>query len=577
MSTSAAPTYLHYKLRLRSPAIVSTLSGDPNSAATQPFIPGGALRGVLAARLLASGVGGDTEEFRRLILSGDVRYLHAYPELAGERSLPCPASWKCRKDDNRSAFDLAAYSGTISTDEDPDDFDWPQHALAGVGDPFSAASGAAGTTIKPYLGSRLHQQRDREKGRPWTKRNGRSEERRGVIFPVEYVEADQVFRGAIQIMPAATADIQCVEELLRAGPILVGRSRRAGYGGEAAVEFRTQAQREYENVSDSISRDVDADAWFRALLTSAYVGRHPATGQIDPSALQHELERRLDETAKVKRTRWAFETVGAFNQKWRVEVPQAQAVAGGAVLVLKATRAIPVSTLRAIEHEGLGERRVEGFGRILFLEHLDDHRTFEIQGERKDREHSGLEQVLAPTAHEREHISLLERRIVLAAARSELDQIATADIAAKSKTLPSSSLLGRLRTLFRGVVNEGSAETALNNLATWCSTGDKALKDKARKRLEKCNVPAGTLLNWLTALAAGATGESAWKALLAAVGNSANRLNPIAQDHCLTDKETAQECLHAHAAQLCVYLIDGVLVALARRNRSKGKREETSE
>jgi len=58
MSTPATPIYLRYKLRLRSPAIVSTLSGDPNSAATQPFIPGGALRGVMATRLLASGVAG---------------------------------------------------------------------------------------------------------------------------------------------------------------------------------------------------------------------------------------------------------------------------------------------------------------------------------------------------------------------------------------------------------------------------------------------------------------------------------------------------------------------------------------
>jgi len=285
---------------------------------------------------------GDSDGFRRLILSGDVRYLHAYPELVGERALPSPSSWKSRKDDKKSVYDLAEYSGIIDADADPDDFDWPQETLATIGDPFSAATGSTGTTTTPCMGSRLHQQRDREKGRPWTKRHGATEERRGVIFPYEYLEAEQVFRGAIQVMPAAAADIGRIKGLLDAGLILVGRSRRAGYGGEATVEFMGQAQREYENVSDSISQDVSADAWFRALLVSTYVGRHPTTGQIDPSALQHELRRRLGDAATVERTRWTFEAVEAFNQKWRLEVPQAQAVVAGAVLVLKATSTIPL-------------------------------------------------------------------------------------------------------------------------------------------------------------------------------------------------------------------------------------------
>lgn len=571
MSTSTTPSYLHYKLRLRSPAIVSTLSGEPNSATTQPFIPGSALRGIVATRLLASGIAGDSKDFRRLILSGDVRYLHAYPDLAGERALPCPSSWKSLKDDKKSVCDLAGYGGVIGADAEPDDFDWPQEALATISDPFSAASGSAGTTITPRIGSRIHQQRDREKGRPWTKRNGTTEERRGVIFPYEYLEAEQVFRGAIQVMSAAEDIIERIKRLLGTGPILIGRSRRAGYGGEATVEFTGQTPREYENVSNSTSRDVGAGASFRALLVSTYVGRHPTTGQIDPSALQHELRRRLGDAATVERTRWTFETVGAFNQKWRLEVPQAQAVVAGAVLVLKATSAIPAATLRAIEHEGLGERRVEGFGRILFLEHSEDHRVIRLTRaeDQAPAESGGPCQLGSPSEQHHHQLALLEQRIVLAAARAELDRVAALDLATKADgKLPTNSLLGRVRTLFRRAMDEQTAQAALANLRVWCSDdgNPEALKKNARDKLDRCRIGGGGFRLWLRKLAEAGHGEPGWEALVQASGNQATLTGLAAKSH-LTSRAASEAVLHSHSALLRVHLIDAVLGAMAHLNR----------
>lgn len=572
MTTSAAPTYLHYKLRLRSPAIVSTLSGDPNNAATQPFIPGGALRGVLAARLLASGVGGDTEEFRRLILSGGIRYLHAYPEMAGERSLPSASSWKSQKVDPNHAVDLAAFSGAIDASVDAEDFEdvWPEDALISVPAPFTAvsASGGARNLATPPIGSRLHQQRDRIKGRPW---KDRAEQPHGALFAYKYLEADQVFRGAIQVMPAAATEIERIKGLLGAGPILVGRSRRAGYGGEAEVEFTgQQAQREYENVSDSISREVGAGASFRVLLVSAYVGRHPTTGQIDPSALQHELRSRLGGAATVERTRWTFEAVGAFNQKWRLEVPQTQAVAAGAVLVLKCNAAIAVSTLRVIEHEGLGERRVEGFGRVLFVEHSDDHGAIRITRPENQapEESDGPRGRGSSSDQHRRQLDLLEKRIVLAAARAELDRVAALDLAAQAQRRPTNSLLGRLRTLFRRAMDEPAACAALANLRTWCSDDDNpdALKRNAREKLDRCRIGEGGLRQWLRRLAESGHGDPGWQALVQASGNQATLTGLAARSH-ITSRAAAEEVLHSHSALLRVHLIDGVLGAMARLNR----------
>ncbi|MCG3173130.1 MAG: hypothetical protein GMKNLPBB_01308 [Myxococcota bacterium] len=576
MSSSAAPTYLHYRLQLRSPAIVSTLSGDPNSIATQSFIPGGALRGVLAGRLLASGVGGDDEEFRRLILSGEVRYLHAFPELAGKRSLPSALSWKTNKVDPARVIDLAAFSGAIDTAVDAEDFKnvWPEEGLAAVSAPFAAVSVSSGARdiAAPSIGSRIHQQRDRIKGRPW---KDREEQPHGALFVYEYLEAEQVFRGAIQVMPAAAGDIEIIKQLLVSSPILIGRSRRAGYGGEAAVEFTGQVRREYENVSESVSQDVAAGELFRVLLASAYVGRHPETGQLDPSALPDELLSRLGGAATVERTCWTFEVVGAFNQKWRLEVPQAQAVAAGAVLVLKATSAIPLATLRAIEHEGLGERRVEGFGRVLFLEHSDDRGTIRLRrAEDHEQTDATAATALAPQGEQsRRQLDLLERRIVLAAARAELDRVAALDLAAKAKgKRPTNSLLGRLRTLFRRSMDEQAAQAALANLRIWCSDDDDhALKKNAREQLDRCLVNregfgCEEFRRWLRRLAESDHGEPGWEALVLASGNQATLTGLAARSHLTTGAE-AEAVLHEHSALLRVHLVDAVLGAMARLNR----------
>lgn len=572
MSPPAAPTYLHYKLWLRSPAIVSTLSGDPNSAATQPFIPGGALRGVLAARLLASGVSGDSEEFRRLILSGEVRYLHAYPEVAQDRSLPSASSWKSPKVDLGRAVDLASYSAAIDASVDADDFKdlWPEDALVSTAAPFTAASHSAGARdiVAPRIGSRLHQQRDRVKGRPW---KDRAEQSHGVLFAYEYLQADQVFRGVIQVMSGAAADIERIKDLLGTGAILVGRSRRAGYGGEAEVEFVAQPQREYENVSRSIAQDVAAGASFRVLLASAYVGRHPTTGQIDPSALLQELCCRLGDAATVERTRWAFEAVGAFNQKWRLEIPQAQAVAAGTVLVLRSTADIREATLRAVEHEGLGERRVEGFGRVLFLEHSDTREVIRLRRveDQVRADASGVQGLATQVEQHRQQLDLLQQRIMLSAARAELDRVAAIDLAKRAEgKRPTNSLLGRVRTLFRQAMDEKTAQAALAHLRVWCSDDDapQALKRNAREKLDRCRVNGEGFRHWLRQLAEGGHGEAGWDALLQASGNQATLTGLPARSH-LTTPDAAKAVLHAHSALLRVHLIDAVLSAMARLNR----------
>lgn len=563
-------TFLPYTLTLRSPAIVTALAGDPNSAATQPFIPGGAIRGAVAARLLADGVDGGSTIFRDIVLSGAVRYLHAYPQIQGARALPAPLSWKSQKDDLDRARDLAAFSGRATEQNDIGGLAnlWPVESLVSIGAPFVAASASAGKrdVAVPQVNARLHQQRDRVKGRPWLDQKNGQEVPQGAIFAYEYLEPEQVFRGVIQVMPEATAHIEDIKKRL-VRPILVGRSRRAGYGGDAELTFAQEAKREYEDVSGSLTRDLGADECFRMMLVSAYIGRHPATGQIDPAALEHELRKRLGVT--VERCCWAFETVGSFNRKWRLEVPQAWAVAAGSVLVLRTDKSILRSTLQEVEREGLGERRVEGFGRVLFAEHSEDIDHL-ILISRDSKEARGQRATVTPSEDlqdsVREQLDFLEQRIILSAARSEVDWLA-ADIARKTVKIPTNSLLGRIRTIFRAVHDETTARRALEKLGIWCSDSDiNALKPEARRKLRNCRIGDGDFLRWLNALPDGESSDDEWGRLMRVVSN-ASTLTGLASNHYLTATTAAAAILHRHSAVLRVHLIDAVLATLARRNR----------
>ncbi len=517
----SAPIYLDYRLTLGSPAIIKVPGSDPNSAATALCIPGSAIRGTLAGRLLQGGVSAEGDEFRRLILSGDVRYLNAYPEIGEARSLPTPRSWRREKANPARLHDLAVENGGGG-------------ALVGGLPPFASATLIAGfrRMNRPGVGGRLHQQRDREVGRPWAEE--KTERAHGTIFSYEYLEAGQAFRGRIVCDERDTGRIK---ELL-ALPLLVGRSRRAGYGGEARVEFLSESGAEYLGASGHLEGDLAAGDVFHALLVSAYIGRHPHTGQPDPVTLELELAAALAGAAECRQRHWGVEIAGGFNRTWRREFPQALAVAAGSVLVLRAGRNIAVSRLRAIEHAGLGERRTEGYGRILFL--APGPGSFDIEDEPSRAIGFG------PTG-EAEDLTFVAERVLLAAARAELERNA-AELAAPipKECTPRPALIGRLRQPLRAANGEAAGAEALKALEKLCAD----LKKTAGNQLDRCRVGTGkSLRSWLKAPSA------------------RERLAAVAQRHRLRNEEESQGILGQHEKELDAFFADALLACLARKAR----------
>lgn len=572
---SRSVKYLRYTLTLKAPAIVSTLSGDPSSSITQPFISGGAVRGVLAGELLNQGVSADSTEFRQLILEGDVRFLHAYPANGSGRALPAPIPWRKKKGhEQATTFDLSAYTGLIDSasfnsgddgevESEPEDV-WPTAPLIQIGFPFLEFSGSTARGLTVRTDARSHQQRDRVKGRAWkTILTDGSEEAHGALFAYEYLEPDQTFQGWIQVLTESEsktdAMIEKIREFLDKRQVAVGRSRRAGYGGAATIEFGPLVERE-ANWGDVQQDDVPAESRFRAYHLSACIARDPFTGQIDPCSLPGLLVQRLggEAAVSIERTLWDFETVGGFNRKWQLEVPQALAVKAGSMIVLKASQAIPADVLRQIEHEALGERRIEGFGRLVFLK----EGTLKIRIESDDRQKQPCPQPDGPAL---EVVEFLQRRLLGGAFSRFLDR-QVRNLVRDVKHVPSGSLLGRLRIPLRN----GDPAAGLRTLQQWLDDQESnrrtALKEEAQKKLRKCQLAHGTSLrDWLIQNATAQAGaEAAMKEL------AVHRKYQLGAGDGL-----ARSAATSQGAAYAVQLIDAVLAALGRQARRR-EREATS-
>lgn len=544
--------YLPYTLSLRAPAVLTSLGGDPNSSRTLPFIPGSALRGAAAHALGDPGGDADRQQqFRRMILDGSVRFLNAYPRAAERRTLPSPVSLRIDKTvagvnaDEIKVWDLAAFSGQ----PDKDEAAWPELTLAALPDPFVSIGAAQPLRVQPGRGSRIHQQRDRSRGRAWKGVPNGIETPHGAIFAFEFLEAGQEFDGLIQIRVASAAVCEEIAEAIRAalaGPVLLGRSRRGGYGGNATIVWGNPREREVEG-QGLVRRDLGANILFCALLTSPYVGRNPDSGQIDPTHLARELVEALGDRVAIVRRRWTFELVGGFNRKWRLELPQALTCAAGSVLVLRTTAPIPCVDLLALEHAGLGERRVEGFGRVVFID---------APAERTILRQAPVRAVPSPVGDPPDAVRFAERRILVAAVERVIAEEA-ARLARSAESPPAASLLGRLRNALRA-----SPEVALATFQMWLAQkGPARLRPPATEQLERCRVgdDRRRLSDWLWMIA----GEQDWQKLATLL-----RLDAIAQRSHVVSEQSALATLRQDALWIRARLIDSMLAALARRQRS---------
>jgi len=331
-----------YTLTLEEPVLANSLGGEPNSANSLYYIPGGAIRG---AAILAYGPDQDAAEgeFKRLFLNGETRFLNAYPLMNRKRALPAPLTWQVERkpapDAEKKVYkDLSAVPLKEDTQEKLDTKSAPFT--------FWQLEDQVLHSAEEKWQINIHTQRDAVRGR--------ATREAGAVYRYIALPAGMQLQGIV--LAKDSADAKKVEDLLKDQTILLGKARTAGYGhAKVSTVPLPENWREGE-------QELKTEHTFTLTLLSPALVRD-TNGQYSLD-IQPTLTARLDDTQiEITKTARRSEVIGGFNRKWGMPLPQATAIAAGSVFTIEAN--IAIEKLRELEFTGIGERRAEGFGRVI--------------------------------------------------------------------------------------------------------------------------------------------------------------------------------------------------------------------
>lgn len=300
-----------YTLTLEEPVLAGNLGGDPNSADSRFYIPGGAIRGAFIQAYKGKADAAD-DEFRRLFLSGETRFLNAYPHWNGQRTLPIPA--KYRKPKYFHASDFGKLEGS--------------NVLA----------------VADIEQINIHTQRDAMRGRATAEA--------GAVYRYIALPAGMKLQGMVLAQNAD--DVKTLERALGKESILLGKARTAGYG-HAKLEISPLPTDWRESGQDLVA----STKFTLTLLSPAIVRDEDGQFTLD---LADTLTARLEKTVTVTNPIRRPEVISGYNRTWGLPLPQVSAIAAGSVFTVEAQ--VTAEDLKKLEAEGIGERRAEGFGRV---------------------------------------------------------------------------------------------------------------------------------------------------------------------------------------------------------------------
>ncbi len=501
-----------YTLRLEEPCLLAAPGGDPNTESSLDYIPGGAMRGALAAAYLRAH--GEDALFAPLFLSGRARFLNAYPYLEG-RALPSSRAWAMKKDDDKTV-----YNRLIETERDEVEKELPQGFKPLFVWPMTAVGDLPMQTPDIAHEIAVHTARNRQKGRAI------ENDADSALFRYRALARDQCFAGAIVLeddLPAG--EVARLMALLEGQSLLLGGSQTAGYGLMGVEDVRSHAAwREAQGSAVAVG----AEESFVVYLTAPAILYDPATGQptsdIRPFLPGNPQEYAANYTFEDRyaTTIW----VGGFNKHRGLPLSQQWAVQMGSTWRIKTKQALSAGDLAALERRGIGLRREEGFGRLLFSPPWPGQpfTTKKVELFRRPA-------VSAPASVSDDLLTRMKERM----ARRELDQRLALAVTSKSQTTVrghlSRSQFGRLMVRIR-------QEADKNDLQGFVAYLESTKKRKsADDQFRKYSVDGKNFRDFLTELAE--KPESVWDKIGA---EEAHRISRAEVAHSYTVRYISDLC-----------------------------------
>lgn len=331
---------IRYRLRSEQPLILT----DPgrssgNTGETLGWIPGSAVRGAVLSRLAAQAPELFARE-KQALLGDGTRFLDALPSRRGLAALPAIKGFY--EDKQGTRLDRNIVTG------------------AAVAEGHKRAK--LGTCCAP----------DPEKGvlRYWSAETGgalrigceKEEKQDKQMFSVRYLEAGQEFEGCILLENTALAPHIAG---VFGDTLWLGADRYAGFG-KCSVEISVSDERPAWEGAYGYAAGAPVGDTLYLLAVSPFTMLN-AWGE--PCGIDEEgLARRLGvNSVRLIHCSTSVVQSGGYNRIWQCRAPTLRMYDRGSVFCLKCSGPPQPDALLRLQAQGLGVRRAEGCGQILFL------------------------------------------------------------------------------------------------------------------------------------------------------------------------------------------------------------------
>ncbi|MFM6138927.1 MAG: RAMP superfamily CRISPR-associated protein, partial [Sphaerospermopsis kisseleviana] len=343
-----------FLIKTKQPILATSFEGDPNTDVSYNYIVGSMIRGALIGRYVKRNANSlektdllTDETVKRLFFDGTTRYLNAYPASIKnrkvKRTLPIPLSWKKDKHSEITKDPIEVFDFSIRKPRE-EELESPKS----LSEPFFIDDGGA-ILYKVDRRINIHTSRDRTKGR--------ATKNKGEIFRYESIDIEQIFQAVII---CDDTDEKTIGDLLTPSDIWLGGSRSAGYGHVEISQINSHDSWNETEISPEkrVSNSIMKVTLLSDLILRDESGQYTA---IAPTNLLSEILGRELDSPKITYMDSVF--IGGFNRKWGLPLPQVPAVKAGSVFVYENVQ-INTDDINKLETEGIGERTVEGFGRV---------------------------------------------------------------------------------------------------------------------------------------------------------------------------------------------------------------------
>jgi len=475
-----------FLLHTTQPLLATSLQGDPNSDVSFPYIPGSMIRGVLIGRYLQRHHLKSTDDIldeskypdiKRLFFNGNTRYLNAYlyDKQKQKRTLPIPRSWLKKKGDDISNLDeITVYDFSYEAPEE-------DISYKSLDESFCTVDAQSTKDVVLYKEKRrinIHNMRNRKKGR--------GDEDNGAIFRYEALDAEQYFQAVI--LCDDPDDIEKIKPLLEPQEMWLGGSQSAGYGHTQIIPIEEDEEHDsWDEVGIDPENRNDRELIRITLLSDLILrdkwGHYVA---IPSNSIGDEIHQKaelltqiLEEFLNIKLEPQSSYTssliVGGFNRKWGLPLPQVPALAAGSVFVFKYNKEdgeLDSETIRLVENQGIGERRVDGFGRIT-INWLEEEAKFYARF--PEAKTDWYQPQLVPNSEDSQLAQKMAKRLLEQKLNRRL--LEKVDNCKLRPNKLSNSQLSRLMIVGRQALNEGSKNPVIKLLENLPKNANRQFED----------------------------------------------------------------------------------------------------